>query len=58
MKNSIMEAWKKASYEEQIAFKNQFIHDQNVLLCKQLRIIDKCALKHPELATDSDNKEG
>ena len=48
MKNSIMEAWKKASYEEQIAFKNQFIHDQNVLLCKQLRIIDKCALKHPD----------
>jgi hypothetical protein len=46
--NPIMEAWKKATYEQQIAFRNQFVQYQNVLLCKQLRIIDKCLLKHPE----------
>jgi hypothetical protein len=47
-KNPIMVAYLKASYAEQIAFRNQFVKEQNVLLCKQLRIIDKCLLKHPE----------
>jgi hypothetical protein len=43
-----MEAWKKATYEQRISFRNQFVKEQNVLLCKQLRIINKCLLKHPE----------
>lgn len=48
MKNPILEAWERATYEEQIAFRNLMVKRQNVLLCKQLRIINKCLLKHPE----------
>lgn len=44
-KNPIMVAWEKATYEEQIAFRNQFVRLQNVILCKLLRIIGKCVLK-------------
>jgi len=53
-KNPIMVAYLKASYAEQIAFRNQFVKEQNVLICKQLRIIDKCLLKHKELLGDSE----
>jgi len=48
VKNPILEAWERATYEEQIAFRNLMVKRQNVLLCKQLRIINKCLLKHPE----------
>jgi len=47
-KNPIMVAFLKATYAEQIAFRNQFVKEQNVLICKHLRIIGKCLLKHAE----------
>lgn len=49
VKNPILEAWERATYEEQIAFRNLMVKRQNVLLCKQLRIMDKCLLKTVEV---------
>lgn len=43
-----MAAYLKATYQEQIEFRDQYCRLQNVILCKFLRIIGKCVLKHPE----------
>lgn len=45
-KNPIMQAYLKATYQEQVEFRNMFAKTQNVALCKIIQFFHKCLLKH------------
>lgn len=41
-----MQAYLKATYQEQVEFRNMFAKTQNVTLCKIIQFFHKCLLKH------------